>query len=193
MNSGVATAKKNIWNSAKFNTSQATMKAMKTLQKDDATRKLVAAEMARECNKYIVKDNGKYYIDLLKLAASDTTAEQAAAVKKPKAIDHSTPEKLLETFYLAACFKDADLVFDALSPEMRAQATSREQIDKAKKTILNALTSVWTPQMIEQFKMLLSGNSKHQFIATLKMTLKDKLVFINGKWYLDFTKKKNPK
>ena len=180
----VEKAKQILWDSAMQNTDEQTMMIMKMMINDDAKRKFAAATLVNQLGSSIVKVGDKYYFDPISALASTTTPEQVSALKKPDAIDHSTPEKLIETFYLAILFDDVDTAFDAFSPAVHKQLRQEGNADAAQKKFMNAFTSVINPQMREQLRIALAGDMKDACIATMKQQLKKALVQVNGKWYL---------
>ena len=185
---GKAYAKKTFADGIKYNADPQVMQTFKKVLNDPNTRKQVAAEMVKELDRHIVHANGKYYIDFIGVLAGETSAEQAAALKKPQAIDHSTPEKLIETFYLAILFDDVDTAFEAFHPAMQEELLKTGNTDAAKKEFMKAFTSVMTPQMRQQMRMALAGDMKDTLIATMKQQLQKALIKVNGKWYLHLKK-----
>ena len=182
---GKAYGKKQFAAAIKYNADPQVQQQLKMLMRSNAnTRKQVAAEMVKELDRHIVYANGKYYIDFIGVLAGETSAAQAAALKKPQAIDHSTPEKLIETFYLAILFDDVDTAFEAFHPAMQEELLKTGNADAAKKEFMKAFTSVMTPQMRQQMRMVLAGDTKDVLIATMKQQLQKALVQVNGKWYL---------
>lgn len=181
---GKAYAKKQFAASVKNNLDPQVIQTFKKVLNDPNTRKQVAAEMVKELDRHIVYANGKYYIDFIGVLAGETSAEQAAALKKPQAIDHSTPEKLIETFYLAILFDDVDTAFEAFHPAIQKELLKTGNADAAKKEFMKAFTSVMTPQMRQQMRMVLAGDTKDVLIANMKQQLQKALIKVNGKWYL---------
>ena len=183
----VEKAKQILWDSAMQNTDEQTMMIMKMMINDDAKRKFAAATLVNQLGSSIVKVGDKYYFDPLSALASTATPEQVSALKKPDAIDHSTPEKLIETFYLAILFNDTNTAIDAFSPAVHAQWLKTGKKDAAQRT-LQLITASMTPQIREQLRTALAGDMKDVCIAAMKQQLKKALVKVNGKWYLHFEK-----
>ena len=187
---GEAYGKKQFAASVKNNVDPQVIQTLKKLLADDNTRKQVAAEMVKEMNRHIVYANGKYYIDFLSVLAGETNDAQAAALKKPQAIDHSTPEKLIETFYLAILFDDIDLAFKAFSPATHQMLNKKFSPAEAQKQFMKGFTATVTPQMRQQLRAAFAGDMKDDVIKAMKQQMQRALVKVNNKWYLEVLPKR---
>lgn len=165
----------------------------KSVVKDKRQFDAVIKAWEKQYKRCMVNENGKWFIDFAQVAAAETAATDISKLKAPAAIDHSTPEKLTETFLLGILFERYDLVWQAMAPESVIDVKAKSgSLEAARKSLFKAVAGRLTKQQREQTKAIFAGQHKQQFVnnALLIYTRRQVLLNKNGKWYLDFKKLK---
>jgi hypothetical protein len=133
-----------------------------------------------ERNNELVQINGKWYLNF------GLMGKESA---KDKEI-HASKEAVIEAMLQAACDSNEKLFWETLAPSFRKRAVAEfGSEEKAQKELLKIFCNGLgenLPKMKELFK---DKDSKERLIKIEVEALNKALVNIDGKWYVDFSKK----
>ena len=140
--------------------------------------KNVVAEVLKEMNPYIVKVNGKWYVDLWKIVGQ--AFKDVKIPPCPQRVDHSSPTRLLLSFFLGVYYEKDELVWNSFSPDTR-KAFAAQTGGKIPKGFAKAVKqSIPQNLLLTGIKTYASGEIKAEEVIIPGM----KFVKVNGKWYI---------
>ena len=175
--------KKGCLDSACNSMSPNSVAQMKLIASKPDLMKKAIAKLVKNLEKFMVQEKGRWYLDFLKVAASGKSDEDLANVKLPERIDHTSEQKVVETYVMTMMFGKVDLAIDAIDPEVR-----RIYGDKRLKAILNKELRSLPPEVLRQTKLALIGNGRKIIFNNMYAAYKKALIKTNGNWYIDFRK-----
>ena len=175
--------KKGFQDSACLSMTPESVAQMKLIAAKPELMKKAIAELVKNLEKFMVQEKGRWYLDFLKVAASGKSDKDLANVKLPERIDHTSGEKVVETYVLTMMFGKLDLAIDAIDPEVR-----RIYGDKRLKKILAQELRSLPPEVLKRVRLSLIGSEKKTIFKNMYATYKKALVKTNGNWYIDLRK-----
>ena len=150
--------------------------------------KNIVAEILKEMNPYLVKVNGKWYVDGKKILGQ--FAKDVKVPPCPERVDHSSPSRLFLSFFLGVYYEKDELVLNVFSPDFQ-KAFAAQNGGKIPKGFAKAIKQSM-PQnlLLASIKCLveIKINADKDFEKFMKGKKIDipgmKFVKINGKWYI---------
>ncbi|MBE6406125.1 MAG: hypothetical protein E7040_08905 [Lentisphaerae bacterium] len=135
-------------------------------------------EYLKDWDKYIIKVDGKWYIDMWKMLGQEFSNVKIPPC--PRFVDHSSPTRLVLSFLLSVYYENDKLMWDCFSPELRKSAEAKTG-GKAPRGIARA-TKQSMPRnvLVPAIKVAAFGeiNVEEGVLPGMKF------VKINGKWYI---------
>lgn len=146
----------------------------------------VAKVLVQQYKDCLVNDRNKWYLDTAKIGAR-TLSKTATVKSTDSAIDHSTKEKLLESFYRAMLAGDGKLAWETMLPSARQKvAFDTQQEEIFQKNMIAGFNAKLNPAQRQKIKAALDDPKyRDVFIRAVLVQLESAMVMENGKWYLD--------
>lgn len=122
---------------------------------------------------YIVKHNGKWYLDIWKMAGDEV--EDIKIPPCPKRVDHSSKNSVVLSYFLGIYYEKDDIVLNTFAPSYRRTLKNPRGIAKGIKQFISK------DAVVLAIKSLVSGEDVDG-VAIPGV----KFIKISGKWYLIF-------
>lgn len=135
-------------------------------------------EYLKDWDKYIIKVDGKWYIDMWKMLGQEYSNVKIPSC--PGFVDHSNPTRLVLSFLLGVYYEKDELLWDCFSPEFRKAAAPQSGMKTPKGIAKMVKQSMPQNILIPAIKVAASGEMNAEGGVLPGM----KFVKINGKWYI---------